>query len=342
MARATIDDVARRAGVTKSTVSHALSGKRPVSPETRQRIEDAIAALGYRPNPVAQRLAAGRAGTIGFVYELDPSSPGDAVAVLAAAGAAASAAGFALILFAGRGGSAEQVQPFLESGLLDGVVLGQVRMQDARVATLCRAGTPFVMLGRTADNNGLSYVDIDIEAAVESAIEHLAGLGHQRVAFLHEDAHASAAASRGLQAYERACARRRWRLHAPTCSPSAKGGETAASRLLEQTPDITALIVSGEAVAWGARLAAQDLGRRVPGDISLVCLGSISVSDLFRPKATVLDLRPAEQAEQAIGMLLELLDEQSPDGRQVLLEPVLVPGLTTAAPPGQSTLAGSI
>jgi DNA-binding LacI/PurR family transcriptional regulator len=342
MGRATIDDVARRAGVTKSTVSHALSGKRPVSPETRQRIEDAISALRYRPNPVAQRLAAGRAGALGFVYELVPSSRGDALAVLAAAGAAASAAGFALILFAGEGGSAEQIEPFLESGLLDGVVLGQVRMQDARVAALCRAGTPFVMLGRTADNNGLSYVDIDIEAAVESAVEHLAGLGHQRVAFLHEDAQASAAASRGLQAYERACVRRRWRLHAPTCSPSVAGGETAASRLLEQAHDITALIVSGDAVAWGAKAALQDLGRSVPDDMSFVCLGKTSVSDLFRPEVTALDLRPAEQAEQAIGMLLELLDEQVPDDRQVLLEPVLVPGLTTATPPGQSTLTGSI
>jgi DNA-binding LacI/PurR family transcriptional regulator len=253
------------------------------------------------------------------------------VAVLAAADAAASAAGFALIIFGRQGGGAEQIQPFLESGLLDGLVLGKVRMQDRRASALCQAGMPFVMMGRTADNGGLSYVDVDIEAGIDVAIEHLVGLGHQRVAFLHEGAQASASASRALQAFERASARRRWRLHAPTYAPGVEGGETASDRLLRQAPDITALIVSGDAAASGARLAAQRLGRSIPDDLSLICLGKTS-AHLFRPAATAVDLRPEEQAEQPIGMLLELLGEQSPDDRQILLDPVLVPGLTTAPP----------
>ena len=113
MTRATIDDVARRAGVTKSTVSHALSGKRPVAPETRRRIDDAIAALGYRPNQLAQRLAAGRSGQSAFVYALEPdSASGDEVAVLAAASAAVSGRRVRPCPLRSTGADARQVQPF--------------------------------------------------------------------------------------------------------------------------------------------------------------------------------------------------------------------------------------
>jgi DNA-binding LacI/PurR family transcriptional regulator len=334
MARATIEDVARRAGVTKSTVSHALSGKRPVSPETRRRIDEAIAALGYRPNPVAQRLAAGRSGAIGFVYPLDMHrAVAGGAALLAAASDAVSAAGFAFVLFSHERTDAEELQPFLESGMLDGVILGDVQMRDQRVRALSDAGGLFVMMGRTADNSGLNFVDIDVDAAVEECVEHLAALGHKRVAFLHEETRVSAHASRALQAYERACARRRLKIQAMTCPPAAPDARAIAASLLGREPEVSALIVSGELAAWGACQAAGDAGRSVPGDLSLVCLGKTLVSDLLAFGATGMDLRLADQARQAVALLLDLLGNAPAADRQVLLDPRWVPGETTTPAP---------
>lgn len=331
MARATIEDVAKQAGVTKSTVSHALSGKRPVAPETRRRIEAAIAQLGYRPNPLAQRLAAGRTGAVGLAYEIVSNRPlGEETAVLATVARVLSTAGFALILLAQPGGEVDEIQRYLESGLLDGVLIGQVRGHDDRVSALCRSGAPFVLLGRTADNNGLSFVDVDIEGAVEMCVEHLAELGHRQVAFLHEDAWSSAAAGRALQAYERACARRRLRLLAPPCPPDPEAVRSSAATLLRQHAELTALIAPTEAAAWSVRQAAGEMGRSVPSDLSVVCLSKSTASALLTPRSTGMDLHQAEQAEQAVALLLELLDQPSPGERQLLLEPEWVSGETTA------------
>ncbi len=335
MTRATIEDVARRAGVTKSTVSHALSGKRPVSVETRRRIDAAILALGYRPNPVAQRLAAGRSGAVGFIYPLVfESRPGhaatwqpDVTAVFAAAGADVAAAGFALMLFTQPGADASGLTPFLEAGMLDGAVVGQVQMHDERVRGLRSAGVPFVMLGRTEDNSDLNFVDVDVDAAVEECVEHLAGLGHRRIAFLHEDPRGAASAARSLQAYERACARRRLRIQAATCPPSA--ARSTAEELLRHQPEISALIVAGDLAAWGAQAAARTLGRILPDDLSLVCLGKTWVSEALGFGATGVDLRGEEQARHAVQLLLGLLGDAPAGDTQVLLEPRWVAGDTT-------------
>jgi DNA-binding LacI/PurR family transcriptional regulator len=331
MARATIDDVAKRAGVTKSTVSHALSGKRPVSEETRRRIDEAVAELGYRPNPLAQRLATGRSGTVGFAYPIDlESASGAESSVLLAASEVISSAGFAFVLFAQPDPSAAELRRFIESGLLDGVIVAQVQMQDERVRALCAAAASFVMMGRTADNSGLSFVDVDIDGAVEAAVEHLVDLGHQRIAFLHEEAFATAAASRALQAYERACARRRMRLITPACLQSASGGRVATKGLLEHQPEISALVLSSDAMALGAYAAAVDLGRRVPDDLSLVCLAKSQLSALAGVELTYADLRYADQAQLAAAMLLEILGESAAGDRQVLLEPLWSGGESTA------------
>ncbi len=301
-------------------------------PRRRRRIEEAIAALGYRPNAVAQRLAAGRSGAIAFVYPLDGEQPGgDEVRVLAAASAAVSEAGYALVLFAGGGAGA--LQPFLEGGMLDGAIVGRVGMRDERVSLLCDAGIPFVMAGRTADNAGLSFVDVDVESAVETCVERLAGAGHNCMAFLHGARTAARRRAGQLQAYERACARRRLRLHAPRCPVSGAGVRDVTTALLNQQPDLTALVVTGDAAAWGACQAALALGRRVPEDLSLVCLGKTGLGEMLAFDPTGMDLRAAEQAGQAAGMLLEMLREAQPGDRQMLLEPEWVDGETLAPAP---------
>jgi DNA-binding LacI/PurR family transcriptional regulator len=269
---------------------------------------------------------------IGLVYPLGDAAPtGVETEVLCAVSAAISATGFVLALFAQPDPEAGELLHAVESGLLDGVILGQVQMQDRRVKALCDLAAPFVMMGRTANNGGLNFVDVDVDAAVEAAVEHLAALGHQRIAFLHEDADASAAAYRSLQAYERACARRRIRLVTPTCHPSAAHARSATSTLLGQH-EITALVVWGDKAGLGAYQAARAADRRIPDSLSLVCLGGTQLSELLGLTMTCVGLRLGEKAQQAAEMLLNILSGAKQGDRQVLLEPQWSGGETTAAP----------
>ena len=207
MPRATIADVAARAGVTKSTVSHAISGKRPVATGTRLRIEQAIAELDFHPNLIAQRLAAGRARAIGLVYPLyAPQVAGYEMRLISAAANAASQAEYAFVLLTQVDRSGDALVPFFHSGLLDGVILLQVRRHDPRVAVLKEIGLPFVLIGQTADNTGLAYVDVDIVAAMTRCVSHLADLGHRHIACLHQDDPEFGFGARVLAGYRAACA----------------------------------------------------------------------------------------------------------------------------------------
>jgi DNA-binding LacI/PurR family transcriptional regulator len=332
MARATIDEVAALAGVTKSTVSHALSGKRPVAPETRARIEAAIAALGYRPNAIAQRLAAGRSRAIGLVF---PPGQKDITLhdtpFIAAASGAAARGGYALVLVQGDRGSLALTDT-LASGLLDGALLLRVGLRDARIDLARAAGVPFVLIGRTADNAGLSFVDVDVDAAVDLLVERLCTLGHRRIALLRPAGVEDAMAGRALQAYELACARRRVRLLTAPCPASVRGAQDAAATLLGEHADITGLLVWGEAAAWGASLGAAEHGRVVPDDLSIACLGLGLGDELLAFDPDRADLQPAQLAETAVEILLAQLAGDGAGEGQLLLQPESVGGQTLAPP----------
>ena len=169
MKRATIADIAARAGVSKSTVSHTLSGKRPISPATQRRVRAVIDEVGYRPSVVAQRLAGGgHARNIGLVFPLSaPLIAGTEAEFIVSAANTASAADYTFLLLTHLAGHTTQFERIVESGLVDGFILMQVHMADWRIERLRREQIPFVLLGRCADNTGLSFVDVDIEAGVE-------------------------------------------------------------------------------------------------------------------------------------------------------------------------------
>lgn len=333
MARATIADVAARAGVTKSTVSHALSGKRPVAVETRQRIEQAIAELNFHPNPIAQRLAAGRSRAIGFVYPLyAPQIAGYEMRSISAAANAVSQAGYAFVLLTQPDRAGDGLAPFFHSGLLDGVILMYVRQQDPRIAALQAAGLPFVLIGQTADNTGLAYVDVDILAAMAQSVAHLAGLGHRHIACLHQDDPEFGFGARMLAGYRASCAAHGLTPVVRPCGLSTEGGRQAITALLQEHPETTGVIVWNDLAAWGAAQAASAAGRRVPADLSIVCHDQSNIGSLVPFHPTFVDVRPEELARRAAEMLLAMLAGSS-DGEGILLAPGFTVGDTSGPGP---------
>ncbi len=333
MKRITIADVAAQAGVSKSTVSHALSGKRPISEDTRQRIFQVIDQLGYQPHPVAQRLAGQPSRTIGFVFPLyAPQISGLETKFIVGAANVINNADYAFLLLTHPQQSSNHLQSFVQGSLADGFILMQVLLEDPRVELLRQSGLPFVLVGRCADNTGLAYVDLDIDLAISECVNHLVGLGHRSIAYLHQDAPNFGFASRAQQAFKRVCQLHNLAWFMQPCQLSSAGGEAATHALLNRHPHTTAVIVWNDLAAWGVAQAAQNRGLSIPTDLSLITFDYSTIIHVAPFKPTAVDIEPEKITNLAATMLLKYLAGQSPAQAQVLVKPRLIIGESTAPP----------
>jgi len=178
-----IADVARAAGVSPSTVSYVLSGRRPISLETRERVLAAVREMGYRPHAVAGALAAGRTGVVGLVAPRTADLTGVIIhqfetTILDVC----RRHGYDLLLLDPAEGTAD-LRRAIESHRVDGVILMDVDAVDPRVALLESAGIPAVVLG-SPGGTGLPCVDLDFAGAARLAVRHLARQGRTSVALL--------------------------------------------------------------------------------------------------------------------------------------------------------------
>jgi DNA-binding LacI/PurR family transcriptional regulator len=333
--RATIADVAIRVGVSKSTVSHALSGKRPISEETRQRVFQAIEALGYRPHPVAQRLAgSGHTLTIGFVYPLYAPRVADLeMQFITGAANVINQANYAFLLLTHPQQNSDHLERFAQSGLVDAFILMQVHLHDPRVDMLKEAKIPFVLVGRCADNTGLPYVDADIEHSLSQCVDHLTELGHRSIAYLHQDAPEFGFTISALRGFSEACRRRHVSPVTQPCNLTLESGEAALNALLDQHPDVTAVIVWNDIATLGVVQAAQNRGLHIPNDLSLICFDYTTISNRVSFKPTVIDIRGETIAAQAAQMMIDLLEGNLPTQSQVLIKPTFIHGDSTAPAP---------
>lgn len=330
--RTTIADIAARAGVSKSTVSHTLSGKRPISLATQNRIRAVIDEVGYRPSVVAQRLAGGgHARNIGLVFPLSPALiTGTETEFIVNAANAANAADYTFLLLTHLKGNTTQVERVVASGLVDGFILMHVHMQDRRVEWLRREQIPFVLLGRCANNEGLAYVDVDIEQGVAMAVAHLASLGHRTVAYLpHGDDGDFGFAVRALASFQQHCAAQAITPVIVYTQATREGAEAALTQLLNETPRPSAVLVRSEAMAVGIGQAATKHGLHLPADLAVIGMGSAD-HDLFIQQGalrlTWIDICAETLAVTATQFLLEQLEKGTAVMQQQLIAPQLIVG----------------
>src|SRR6185437_14828914 len=183
---AMLADVARHAGVAASTVSYVLSGKRPVSEETRERVARSIQLLGYQPHAGARALASAKSNVLGLVMPLRrdlyvPVMMDIAIAVTTMA----RRFGYDVLLLTNDEGP-EGIRRVATSARADAVILTDVGMEDERIAMVRQIEVDAVLIGVPANPAGLDCVDLDFEAAGRLCVNHLAQLGHRTVAFIGE------------------------------------------------------------------------------------------------------------------------------------------------------------
>ena len=180
----TINDVARAAGVSVSTVSRILNDKPDVSAETRQRVMQVIDDLGYAPHAGAQGLAGGRNRSIAVLYPSDHEFTGTEFDFFLGASRAAGKSDYLFSLIV-EVITEQRLLNLFRSNQVSGVVLMEILLHDWRVELLKEHNYPFVMIGHCEKNIGLSYVDFDFSEAVKLACQHLMALGHRSIALLN-------------------------------------------------------------------------------------------------------------------------------------------------------------
>ncbi|MFI7701582.1 LacI family DNA-binding transcriptional regulator [Nonomuraea sp. NPDC049480] len=322
-------DVARRAGVSVSTVSYAINGTRPISAETRARIEAAMAELRYTPNALARGLRGRGSKIIALVFPsrgrgIDISSLG----YILGASDHAQSMDYHLLLWTTETDSLAALRTLVGQGLLDGVLLMEVQMDDPRIAVLTDADIPFAMIGRTEQTIETDWVDTDFDQCVHVALEHLAALGHQHVALVNQAAPVLetglGAAIRIQEAAQRTATEMGLDLVTVACESTAAAGSSLISRLLDQDHRLTGVLAFNEQAAPGVMAGALARGLRVPDDLSIVAIAMSEQAALMSaPAMTTVSADEREMGRLGVELLISRLEGESGPRTQKLFQGTL-------------------
>lgn len=322
-----IRDVAKLAGVSVTTVSHALSGRRPVNPETRERILRASATLGYLPDPNAGALRSSRTWVIGVLGEAVLTTP---YAGQLIAGAQDVADEHAYVLIALDSGFSPPREArniaMLGRRRVDGVVMARMYHQTVEVPEALR-DVPLVLANAESADPAVSWVAPDERLIATDAMEHLLAHGHRRIGFATTTDVSTAAAGReaGYRESIRAAAIPVDETLIVRSPSTAAGGRASAHELLTTADRPTAVFCFNDEIAMGVYQAAHALGLRIPDDLSVVGVDDLTlISAALQPGLTTVALPHRELGRWSARKIFDLIEEPASPAEQVLLRCELV------------------
>ena len=330
---AKIDDVARHAGVAPSTVSYVLSGKRSISEQTKQRVLESIRMLGYHPHAGARSLASNRSNVVALVI---PLRTGMHVPVIMqfATSVVTSARGYdhdVLLLTQDEG--VEGLQRVAGTALVDAIIVMDVELHDPRVPVLRSLQRPSVLIGFPAETEGLTCIDLDFTAAGAACLDHLADLGHRRVALIGSPPavyeRETGFARRTAAGFARAAAGNGIATSLHPCEATPAAARAVAAGLLRDHPDLTAVVVHNEPIVEPLLAAFRDAGRDVPADLSVVAICPDELAERTAIPLTSVAIPAEEVGRQAVELLMAKLAGH-PVPAATLLQPRLTRRASTA------------
>ena len=325
-----MSDVARQARVSLMTVSRVINNKGDVSSETRQRVLEIIANLGYRPSAIARSLATKETSTIGLVVP-DVSNAFFAEITQGVEHLAYSRGYHVFLCNTEEDPQRElAVIQSLEEKRVDGLIICSSRLEEEKLIDILANLPAVVLINRrlyqTVEDT-FDSVTLDDERGGWLAVHHLIQSGHRQIGFLAGPPASYSGAGRrkgflaalqeaGIQLVDG------WMKH---CQPSVEGGYEATRYLLGTYPQLTALFCFNDLVAVGALQACDELKRRVPQDLAIVGHDDIPVAALVSPTLTTCRVPRYELGARAVNALLERLRGDCPaDCSQIVLQPELV------------------
>ncbi|GAA4036417.1 LacI family DNA-binding transcriptional regulator [Allokutzneria multivorans] len=322
---ATIETIARRAGVSIASVSRVLNGLGG-RPDTVRKVQAAATELGYVPNAMARSLRGGRSGQIAFAME-DIGNP-VYVAMVRRIQAVAKEAGYRLLLHSTGADREEELRALrsLADRHTEGLIISPIRITRDHLDELSRAVAPVVVIGSLPEGVRLDNVRVDSRVGAAMAVAHLVGIGRRRIGFLNGP-------------LDTVPGQARYKGYLDGLATAGLGGEElvesgqfqtdsgaeAAKRLLARVPDLDGLFCANDLIAVGALRALREAGRRVPDDVAVVGMDDTELARVTWPTLTSVGLGSARRGELAAELLVDRLGEgRDREPRWVSVTPELV------------------
>ena len=318
-----------------STVSYVLSGKRTISEETRQRVLQSIQALGYHPHAGARALASSRSNVVALVIPLRTGIHVPVIMQFAISVVTSARRHDHDVLLLTQDEGVQGLKRVAGTALVDAIIVMDVELHDPRVPVLRTLQRPSVLIGFPADPDGLTCIDLDFTAAGAACVDHLAGLGHRRVALIGSPPavyeRETGFARRTSAGFTQAAADRRIAATVHPCEATEDGARAVVAELLRGHPDLTAVVVHNEPVVEPLLAAFREAGRTVPDDLSVVAICPDELAERTTPPLTSVAIPATQVGRQAVELLMaKLADRPVPEA--TLLAPVLTRRASTSTP----------
>lgn len=323
---ATIREVAQRAGVSPSTVSHVINQTRYVSEDVTGRVRRAMKELGYRPNMLARSLRRGETRTVGMILP-DSSNP-----YFAELGHAIESCvfnhGYSLILCNSEGDREKEAfyTRVLMEKQVDGVLFISSGYEDDSIQPLLENGIPLVVIDRICGDLEVDVVLTDNYQGGYEAGSYLAGLGHRRMGMITGPTRVTPSAERET-GFRQALSEQGLGLDENLIASgtfNANTGYKAAKTLLSNPHPPEAIFASNDMMAVGALRAAHELGLSVPGDLSLVGFDDIELASYVVPPLTTIAQPKDEIGKAAVELIIRRITEPKRSPEKIMLQNTLV------------------
>jgi DNA-binding LacI/PurR family transcriptional regulator len=330
--RVTSQDVARLAGVSRTTVSVVLNNVQgiSISPATRQRVIEAARSLGYVPDAAAQALVSGRVRIIGLIlvrHSYHISS--DAFIPQILEGLFDIIHEHDLRLIIDIVNPEHQGQAYLQlvrAKRIDGILFSGPLADDEALQVLEETNFPTVILGQMA-KSALCFVDVDNCSAAHKAVSHLVQLGHTRIACITNAPPSYSAAVDRLQGYKQALTDCKIAFDPSLVRYgdfTIESGYRQMANLIERQWPFSAVFVASDTLALGAKAAIRERGLNVPDDIALIGFDDLPMAKYMEPALTTVHLPAKQLAIEACELLIRLMNGEKLDCKRLILDVDLV------------------
>ena len=312
-AAVTLEDVARRAGVSPATVSRCLNNPNLVRPALKAKVQDAIEHLGYLPNGAARALASQRSRMMGAVFpSLDSTLFGSALEALQVE---IASAGYTLVVAASSYDPAQErshVQNLLASGIDALVLVGAGRGPEV-YRMIARKGIPYVLIWIYRTDDAQPCVGFDNHGAGQAVARHLLDIGHRRIAMVTGPLSVNDRAQARLAGVRSALGERGLDLpadHLVERPFGVEGGRDAFRLLMSRRPRPSAIVCGSEPFAYGAIFESQAAGIAIPEEVSVTGFDDMWLAAQITPSLTTVRTPQRQMGAQAGRYLLSLLAGQ--------------------------------
>jgi LacI family transcriptional regulator len=324
----TLEDIARLTGCSRSTVSRVINGDANVSESTRQKVKKVIAELNFQPNLAARGLASGQTHILGLIVPLsvtsifsDPFYP----QLIQSVSKTSSQRDYSIMLWlASPEFERRTIHQVLYNGLIDGVIVSAMPLNDSIIQSLAKSNLPFATIGRNPNDDKTCFIDVDNYNGAREAVDHLYKMGRRRIATIAGPGNVIVGFDR-LRGYKDAILE-----HGLEYDPdlvvegdfSDAGGYIAALKLINKHPD--GIFATSDVMAVAAIRALVEAGLKVPEDVAIVGFDDISLASRSVPALTTIRQPIELMGASVVNMLIDLIEHPSTATRSLVLPTELV------------------